>query len=185
MALKKKLLIWGSVFNFIVAAFSLYCVIALATNLNGLKDYLQEFIKVYYSPDMIGDILNMVNIYFVIDIVCNVGFGIIYIVYSNYTLEKFNRSKRSLMTITIINVLFGLNIITLVLVLFAMFSGNERDLDAQMAIDNAKAPADSDKFYALAEQITVLKNKLANGEITEEQYKTELNKLISEQAKDN
>lgn len=181
MARKKKLLIWGSVINFVVAAFSLYCVIALATNLNGMHDYIVEFIKQYYSADMVQGVLNMVNTYFIIDIVCNVGFGIIYIVYSNYSLEKFNKSKRSLMVLTTISVLFGLNLITLVLVLFAIFSDNGRDLEAQAVIDNATAPTDETKFYELAEQITILKNKLANGQITEEQYKQELSKIIGEQ----
>ena len=176
MKTKKKLLIWGSVVNFIVAAFSLYCVIAITNNINGVQDYVIAIIKQSFQEDMVEGFLNLLNTYYIVDVICNLGFGIIYLVYANYSLEKFNRSKRSLLVLTVISVLFGLNLITLILVLFALFGESRRDVKAQV-------PDDSDKFYVLAEQITILKTKLQNNEITEEQYKTELSKIIGEQTK--
>ena len=169
MKTKKKLLIWGSVVNFIVAAFSLYCVIAITNNINGVQDYVIAIIKQSFQEDMVEGFLNLLNTYYIVDVICNLGFGIIYLVYANYSLEKFNRSKRSLLVLTVISVLFGLNLITLILVLFALFGESRRDVKAEEVINNAQVPDDSDKFYVLAEQITILKTKLQNNEITEEQ----------------
>ncbi len=183
MKTKKKLLIWGSVVNFIVAAFSLYCVIAITNNINGMQDYVIAIIKQSFQEDMVEGFLNLLNTYYIVDVICNLGFGIIYLVYANYSLEKFNRSKRSLLVLTVISVLFGLNLITLILVLFALFGESRRDVKAEEVINNAQVPDDSDKFYVLAEQITILKTKLQNNEITEEQYKIELSKIIEEQTK--
>ena len=61
MKTKKKLLIWGSVVNFIVAAFSLYCVIAITNNINGVQDYVIAIIKQSFQEDMVEGFLNFIK----------------------------------------------------------------------------------------------------------------------------
>ena len=47
---------------------------------------------------------------------------------------------------------------------YAKQNESRRDVKAEEVINNAQVPDDSDKFYVLAEQITILKTKLQNNE---------------------
>lgn len=184
MKLKKKLLIWGGVISILFTAFLLYCFVMLVNNVGGIKDSVMEVLNLYYGAQSGTDMFNFALADFAATMVCNGIFGIICFVFSGYSIEKFTRQKRLLLILTILGVIFGLNFITLILILFAAFNEAARDLQTiHINSETVNNVVDENKFFDVAQKITILKTQLTNGEITEEQYKAELNKIISEQAK--
>ena len=182
MSKKKKLLYWAGIINFVIGAFLIYCVIALAYNIGGVKDVVNEYVTQSYPQEALESILSLVKTYFIVNIVADISFGVVYIIYGNYSLEKFKKSKTSLLILTLINIIIGMSLISLVLVLIAVFNdSNDYYVQPEPVTENTNKV---DSFYNLAEEVGKLKQQLKNNEITEEQYKEELNKILEKQAKE-
>jgi hypothetical protein len=188
MRTKKKQLIWAGVLNFALAALLIYTVVAIAFNIDGVADYTIALIESSYGFEVADNMLTTIYIYMIANVVADIAFGIVYIVFAHFSLEKFIKRRTLLLVITFINVVVGTSIITLILVLCAAFSEPKqnvpqtfKDLDEQYNnVNNTTTINDSEKFYAVSEKITNLKQRYNSKKITEEEYKAELIKIMDE-----
>ena len=188
MRTKKKQLIWAGVLNFALAALLIYTVVAIAFNIDGVADYTIALIESSYGLEVADNMLTTIYIYMIVNVVADITFGIVYVVFAHFSLENFIKRRTLLLVITFINVVVGTSIITLILVLCAAFSEPKqnvpqtfKDLDEQYNnVNNTTTINDSEKFYAVSEKITNLKQRYNSKKITEEEYKAELIKIMDE-----
>lgn len=177
MKKRKALLLWAGIISFVCAAIFIYSLVAITYNINGILEIVSELVDAMY-PELTENYLSLIKTYLIVAIIADIIFGVIYIIYSRYSTQRFEKSKTSLTVFTLINILIGMNLVSFVLVLIAQFVSEPLPLP-ENTLQPSEAEIKTDAFFNVTEQISVLKKKLENNEITEEEYKEILHKLIS------
>lgn len=156
--------------------------------------------------------VNFTLVYFMISALIGVVFSVIYFKYSKYNYAQFLKCQKSLIIIGIINIVVGFALLPLIFILFALYmQPNEKEYESVKSIlDNMKNLGASPNFPMsstqnkstnntkilnephekvfvninnIQEEITKLRTKKANNEITDLEYEQKVNEILESNIK--
>jgi hypothetical protein len=175
---KNTLMLINAILCYIFVGLGLFFIIAFATNLFGIMDiYISLTLQIY--PNYAGQLdMSMFYVEF--------GFNILlYLVIGNFYLKGYKKNYRGmeyssrLMTMAILQIFCGM----LVTAIIGIVISTRMKRNAIMAMSPEKTVTETSeipagKLEAMAEAVERLKQLRASGVINEEEYYSNLNKIL-------
>lgn len=189
--LRKNLLLTAGIINIIVAFLCLGGAFFLLKNLQWCQECFYNIWqtmgnKGWFSNIASNTTLNILIIYLFFCFLCNSVFGLVYMSYANYKVEKFYSSKSCLKAVVAINVFTNIILLSVVIAIVALvisFSENEKTELKSMANKNIESIIlneilNNAKYILMSMQIIDLKKTYSKNKITSREYHKSLNKII-------
>ena len=187
---RKYALITAGIINY---AMSALCVVTFLLIMYNVQDAKQQVADIFLSSAQnlniaVSTLVNFFSVYLFTSFMANALFGAAYINYSKLSLDKFWEARKSYFIILSCNIITSVFPLFVPFALYAYLSKANQNEHAQLL--NAADKLEKEYFYkqlisrdarlfAMSIQITILKNKLLNKEITETDYKVKLNEIIA------
>lgn len=179
---QKRLFLWAGIFSLLTCAIGLVSFLLLNFV---FKSYFAELIT-YLENDLglvsgFGDFRTYLNSLMICTFLVNLFLGLKYISYSKMNIRKLTSKSGGMLFVLLLNTFCGGNLIALILAVIAMSKPitptfNEKsikEIDREFLENNPNTVA----------KILKVKQDKLNGLLTEEEYKTKLNKILEEEAR--